>query len=160
GYEYDPPPQILRAEPEVVPVQGGATVVLFGMDFVDGCQVRIGDKLLPSIFVDKGRVEVIATTHAVGEVDIELKNPDGQSGTLERALRFDDPPVVTQVSPMEGSVAGGTDVTITGRGFVPGCKILIAGEPVAEVIFAGETELRFTTPRQPAPLPVDLVVVN
>lgn len=160
GYHYDLPPEILRVEPACVPVQGGATVTLFGTDFVDGCAVRTGDKLLPSVWVDSTRVEAIATAHAAGPVDLELTNPDGQTSKLPRGLHFDEPPVIAKVSPSEGSVAGGTEVTITGRAFFQGCKVVLAGMPVAETTFVSDTELRFTTPRHGAPLPVDLSVVN
>ena len=61
-------------------------------------------------------------------------------------------PVVTSVSPNSGPATGGTDITITGSGFVPGARVLIGqGDgvvmPIAatNVVFVSSTEITATT---------------
>jgi hypothetical protein len=55
------------------------------------------------------------------------------------------PPLVAGVSPSSGTLAGGTPVTITGSGFLPGESVTIGGAATG-VEFVSETELRAITP--------------
>lgn len=53
---------------------------------------------------------------------------------------------VTGVSPATGSTAGGTSVTVTGAGFIPGLTVTIGGASCSSVSVASSTSLSCVTP--------------
>ena len=59
------------------------------------------------------------------------------------------PPSIIEISPATGPVSGGTEVTITGEGFLPGATVEIGGE-ASSVEVVSETELRAVTPAHAA----------
>jgi hypothetical protein len=66
-------------------------------------------------------------------------------------------PTVTSVSPESGSIEGGTLVTITGTGFVPGAKVEIGGVAASPVEVLSESELTAVAPAH-GPGPVQVLV--
>ena len=78
-----------------------------------------------------------------------------QSATIE--YTYATPPTVTSISPKEGSSAGGTEVLITGTGFVAGAKVTIGGEAKA-VVVVSETEI--TAKTAPGAVGEDEVIVT
>lgn len=68
-------------------------------------------------------------------------------------------PTVTSVTPPTGSVTGGTMVTITGTGFVPGAIVSFGGTAVGSVLVLSATAIQATTPAHSAGA-VNVVVTN
>jgi hypothetical protein len=68
-------------------------------------------------------------------------------------------PTVTSVSPNNGSVNGGTAVTITGTNFVSGATVSFGGTAATGVAFSSSTTITATTPANAAGA-VDVVVTN
>lgn len=56
------------------------------------------------------------------------------------------PARITQVSPAEGGIVGGTNITITGSGFQNGTSIKVGGTPCTNVVKVSSTEMTCTTP--------------
>ena len=52
---------------------------------------------------------------------------------------------VTGVSPTAGLMAGNTEITITGSGFVEGAEVTVGGSSCAPVVFISSTEIKCTT---------------
>jgi len=71
--------------------------------------------------------------------------------------KFVPMPAVAGISPESGSVEGGTPVTITGSGFVPGAKVQIGGAPASAVEVVSETEITAVTGSHAAG-PADVIV--
>jgi hypothetical protein len=69
------------------------------------------------------------------------------------------PPVITQIAPATGPLEGGTWVTITGSGFLPGAKVQFGASLAATASFSDATELTAMSPAHAAGA-VDLRVVN
>ncbi len=59
------------------------------------------------------------------------------------------PPSLSEVTPASGPASGGTSVTITGSGFLPGATVTIGGE-ASSVEVLSETEIRALTPAHAA----------
>ncbi len=59
-------------------------------------------------------------------------------------------PVVTSVSPVQGSTTGGTVITIDGSGFTGVTGVTIGGAPASAVTVANDTRITATTPAGPA----------
>ncbi len=71
------------------------------------------------------------------------------------------PPTLTinTVSPVSGPTAGGSQITITGTGFVAGAGVLVGGSPASGVNVLSASSMTALTPAHGAGV-VDLVVVN
>lgn len=81
-------------------------------------------------------------------------------GHLYRLLTFDRAFVflsVTAVSPSSGDEAGGTDVTITGKGFYSGASVTFDGNAATDVVVVDTETITCTTPAGSAGA-VDVVV--
>ena len=56
-------------------------------------------------------------------------------------------PIVEQVTPSSGTIAGGLRVTVTGQGFLSNAVVYIGGVPAADVVVVSSTQITATTPR-------------
>jgi len=54
--------------------------------------------------------------------------------------------LVSSISPESGPLGGGTDVTIAGRGFVPGAQVYFGNQQAKSVTFVASTTLRAISP--------------
>jgi hypothetical protein len=71
-----------------------------------------------------------------------------------------NPPVVTSITPNNGSDAGGTPITdLHGTDFVTGCTVTIGGTPATAVVFVSSTQLTCDTPAG-ADGAADVIVTN
>lgn len=61
-----------------------------------------------------------------------------------------DPPVVTSITPNDGTVDGGTECTIAGTGFHADAEVDFGGTPATSVVFESSTELTVVTPAHAA----------
>lgn len=68
-------------------------------------------------------------------------------------------PNVTAISPTSGTAGGGTGVTITGTGFLPGANVTFGGSAATAVTVASSTSISATTPAHAAGT-VNVVVGN
>ena len=68
------------------------------------------------------------------------------NGTNWRQLDNQAPPTITTISPDNGPVSGGTEITITGTGFVAGPAILIGGVTATAITVVSVTQITATTP--------------
>ncbi len=68
-------------------------------------------------------------------------------------------PTVTSISPSTGPAAGGTSVTITGTGFLPGATVSLGGTPATGVTVVSSTSMTATAPAHAAGT-VNVVVSN
>ena len=74
----------------------------------------------------------------------------------------DGPPpfLVLGVAPTSAAAAGGTPVTVTGFGFLPGASLTIGGATAKNVIVVGSTEINATTPSLSPGTLNDVAVTN
>lgn len=72
------------------------------------------------------------------------------------------PPTITKVEPNQASLAGGTEITITGTGFKanPAPTVTIGGNPATGVKVINKTTLKATVPAGSVAGPADIVVQN
>jgi hypothetical protein len=67
-------------------------------------------------------------------------------------------PEITKIEPNQGPATGGTNVTITGKGFVLGAVVTFGGNPATNVIVVSETSITADTPAGQGT--VDVIVTN
>ncbi len=70
-----------------------------------------------------------------------------------------DNPTITSISPSSGPASGGTPVTISGSGFLPGALVYIGSTPATSVVVVSWTQITAVTP-QGAQGSANLVIVN
>ena len=159
GYLYALPPTVTSVSPDHGALAGGTSVTVSGTDFQSGVTVTFdGTPAASVVFVNSTTLTVTTPAHALGLVDVVVANPDTQSDTLSSGFEYVLAPTVTSLSPDNGSVAGGTVVTVTGTGFRDGAVVAFDGV-FAAVTFVSSTELTATAPAHVDGM-VDVVVTN
>ena len=166
-YTYDPL-SALSLNPTHGPATGGTSVTVTGSGFVPGStSVTIGGATIPAASVSVNPTGTTATfttlAHAVGPVPVTVTTP---AGTTSPALTYTfDPgrPTGVSLSPTHGPAIGGTQVTVTGTGFVQGSTSVTIGGvtvPAGQVTVGnGGTTATFTTPAHPVG-PVSVTVAT
>lgn len=164
GFTFNPvaAPVVSGVNPNRGPSAGGTVVTLTGANFANGATVTIGGVAATNVVVSS-TTSLTATTggHAAGAVDVVVRNPDGQTGTLTGGFTYDPAPAptVSAVSPSSGPSTGGTSITVTGTGFGAGATVVIGGTDATNVSVVNATTVTATTPAHAAGT-VDVVVRN
>jgi IPT/TIG domain/Glycosyl hydrolases family 16 len=81
-----------------------------------------------------------------------------QSPRLASPTKLAHPPTITRVSPVSGSVAGGSTVTITGTGFAAGARVVFDETQATNVTVVSATEITATAPTHAKSGSVDVTV--
>ncbi|ATB33021.1 IPT/TIG domain-containing protein [Melittangium boletus] len=161
-YSLSPAPTVTGLGPSEGTSNGGTRIFLTGRYFVPGITVLVGGVPATEVYVNDA-TSLAATTpaHAPGTVDVVVRNPDGQTGTLENGFTYVAAPApgVSGISPGSGPSSGGTRVTLTGSHFAPGATVLIGGARATEVTWGASHSLTATTSARAAGT-VDVVVRN
>ena len=82
-----------------------------------------------------------------------------QAVAFKTAHVTNPPPIVISISPTSGSTSGGTMVTITGTGFLPGAQVSFGGIAATGITVLSGTSITATTPAHIVG-PVSLLVTN
>ena len=100
-------PEITAVVPNYGPVNAPTTVEIEGHNFKDGLSVTMGGQVVTVNSVAEDKIEIIATAHAMGLVDVSVKNPDGKQDELPQSFAY-----VPRGTPVIDGVidtAGGSD---------------------------------------------------
>jgi hypothetical protein len=138
------------------PTAGGQTVTVTGTGFVPGATtVTLGGTVLPAgaVPVAVGGTSLSFTTpaHAAGSVSLTVTTGAGSTTAgASYAYVAPAPPTLGGLAPTSGPTGGGTQVTLTGTGFVPGGTYVTLGQSVVQpadvAVGNGGTAATFTTP--------------
>ncbi|PKL91097.1 MAG: hypothetical protein CVV21_09910 [Candidatus Goldiibacteriota bacterium HGW-Goldbacteria-1] len=162
GYTYTkPPPLVTSCTPNTLYSAGGQNVTLTGKYFVSGCRIIMEAAEYVPVFVDTMTLSFTAPAHAAGGVDVTVRNPDSQTGSLVNGLVYFGqlPPSVISCLPASGSTLGGQTVSITGLGFISGCTVSVGGTEASGVTVINSSTVQFTAPAHNAGT-VDIVLTN
>ncbi|KKQ06027.1 MAG: hypothetical protein US16_C0027G0005 [Candidatus Moranbacteria bacterium GW2011_GWE2_36_40] len=123
GYTFNPAPTITTGavSPSSAKITGGDTITITGTGFYGTPSVTFGGTAATGVtVVNPTTLTVITPAHVVGQVNVVVINPDSQSATLANGFTFTElPPTLSSISPDNGPIVGGTNVTINGSGFFP-----------------------------------------
>jgi hypothetical protein len=135
-------------------------VHILGAGLASGATVSFGG--VPStdvIFLTSDELLAIAPPHDPGVVDVAVVS-QGVTLTLPASYTYSrGKPVVSAVSPVSGSTAGGTLLSIVGNGFLPGATVTLGGQALTPVTVVSGTLVKVTTPAH-AEGSVDLTIAN
>jgi hypothetical protein len=155
------PPIVAGVSPAAGPPGGGGIVTITGDGFVEGTSVAFGGVPAAGVTVTSPTsLQAGAPSGNTGSVDITVTTPEGASPISTADLYAYGVPVVSAVTPDTATVAGGTQVTVAGSGFVPGVVVSFGSVPGSAVLVnATGSSLEVTSPAGTAGS-VDLTVTS
>jgi hypothetical protein len=134
----------------------GTTVTITGTGFVNVTEVRFGTTDATSYsVVSSTEITAVAPAfalvapHIPATENITVVTSNGTSATSAvDVFSYAAPPApaVSAISPTSGTAAGGTAVTITGSGFLPGSTVQFGANAATNVTFVSSTQLTATSP--------------
>ncbi len=135
-------PTVSSVQPTVGPTPGGTTMTIRGAGFTQGATVTIG-AAATSVEV-KSETEILAKTAAgTGAQEVVVSDVNGSSKSGVK-FTYVTPPTVTAIVPAQGSALGGSEIVITGSGFVDGSTVTI-GSKATVLEEASTTEIKADT---------------
>ena len=163
----DPATVYVAADAVYKSVDGGANWALAGLGGYDRYGVRALARApgpVPALLAAKGRGVYSSrdggatwTNYADGFPNVRVHslaygvtNGALYAGTLGRGVFALAGPAITSVSPSLGPPAGGTTVTVTGTGFMPGATLWFDGVAATGVTVVSDTTITGTTPAHAA----------
>jgi hypothetical protein len=131
---------------------GGNTVTVTGTGFIGVWRVTFAGLPATSIHeLSATKLTVVAPKRTAGAVAVVVSASGGNSAVTPKDLyTYIAPPVITGVSPANGSSAGGTTVTITGRGFTGITTVLFGTTAGTSVSVTSATKLTVKAPKHAA----------
>lgn len=154
GGTSQPQPVVFSVEPPSGPNEGGTRVNVLGDNFQAPVRVLFGDVEATVEAVTKTRITArtpAATALGVDNrgqtVDVRVINVDsGFEDTLNNGFTYGDVAFfIRAIAPSSGPQAGGTQVTLTGTGFLDPLRVTF-GDFVATVVSVSSTEVILRTP--------------
>ena len=148
-YLYVERPTVSAVEPDQGPLAGEAEVRIKGSGFTEEATVAFGSTPAADVVYDSSTELTVDTPTALGAGPVAVSVSTG-GGTSEHSAQdiytYDPVPTLGSLSPGEGPLAGGTEVTITGTGFTETSKVLFAGEQSPKVSYLTSEELIAESP--------------
>ena len=129
-------PTISSVEPVGGPAIDGTTVAIWGSNFLPGCNVKFGGAIATIVQFSSGWMRVTTASHPAGIVDVEVRNPDGQSVTKSNAFAYcDTQPLLISLSPWYATAgASSTLLYVYGAAFTSNSVINWNNSPLATVL--------------------------
>ena len=139
---------------------GGTPVTIMGFGFSSPATVTFGGIPATSVnVVNSGLITATTPPNAVGTMTVLVGAGGGQLGGLTAGFTYVVAvPLVTGVAPASGLPQGGTAMTITGSGFVPGATVTVGGATATGVTVVSPTQITATTPAGAAGAAIVLVI--
>jgi hypothetical protein len=147
-FVYQAVPTVTGVTPTLSRTRGGTTVTITGTAFDRVSAVTFGSKPATA-FTRVSSTTVTATVPPMAEsvVNLHVVTPGGNSAPrAANAFTYQDPPVVTLVSPSSGPLAGGTTVTLSGTSFQNASAVLFNGVPATSFTRVSATRLTAVVP--------------
>lgn len=115
--------------------------------------IRVPEDKITFVIPPKGTYNTIETSDMIiveytppnpaGRVDVTVINYDGAIATMKNAFEYrSKQPAITSVLPRQGTMYGGSEITITGRDFVQnGLHVVFGDEIASQDILSGQAEV-------------------
>lgn len=147
-------PEISKVNPRILYSQGtGAHVEVFGKFFTSRCSLRIGDRELSVVTRSSKRLEGIPKDGdaplPLGEQDVTVTNPEGQSATLKRGVTVFPPPEVHRVEPKDILLGKTVEVALIGKNFRDGIRVWFSDQLIGEAKWVSPELMRISVTGSP-----------
>jgi hypothetical protein len=146
-------PVVTSIKPASGPTAGGTLVTITGSDLGTKSTATVqfgGVSVAPSI--DNGTTIVVASPSGkAGTVDVTVKSDGGTSAiSAHDKFTYIAAPVITQISPTAGPLAGGATETITGANFTGATVVAFGTARAANLKVVSSTKITATIPKEKA----------
>ncbi|MDH5581523.1 MAG: IPT/TIG domain-containing protein, partial [Bdellovibrionales bacterium] len=160
AYTYQSGPSLSSISPVDGPVGGATNITVSGSNFLNGATAKIGNvDCLSTTYVSSSDLICLSPAQAAGVYDITVTNPDNQIATLPLAFTYLEAPLINSpLVPDNGSIDGGTILTIDGQYFLSGATVNLSGAPCS-VTSLTDTQIICTTTARTSGL-VDITITN
>jgi hypothetical protein len=140
------PPNVFAISPTAGPLEGRISVTITGTNFAGTPVVSFGPSRATVTSFSTTQIVAVCPPEGSGAVDVTVTTALGTSATSGAdQFTFVRAPIVTAISPLSGTNAGGTQVTITGSGFTTATAVQFGGKPAAFVIDS-DSQITATSP--------------
>ncbi|TMR89476.1 IPT/TIG domain-containing protein [Nonomuraea basaltis] len=156
-YVNAPAPVIAALTPNTSPQAGGTNVTITGSGFTGATQVRFGT--LTSTFAVISGSQLTASVPAAagsGPVLVTVTTPGGTSNPAPLCYLAAIAPVVTDIDPSQGPLAGGNIATITGSGFAGATQVRFGALTSTFTVISG-SQVNATAPAGSGTVPITVV---
>jgi hypothetical protein len=140
---------IVSVTPTIGPSRGGTIVqVSLTGNVYDPIYCTFGTKLSVPIFISSNRVDCKTPPNSVGNVEVNLVQPDIYQTSSGIYFTYRKDISVNSIEPLAVPLEGGTEITVTGLNFLPGIKFKITefGEVMDISQYISTTQIKFISP--------------
>ncbi|RDH39963.1 MAG: hypothetical protein CFE62_006225, partial [Candidatus Aquirickettsiella gammari] len=157
AYTYASIPVITSLTPTIGPVTGGNTVTINGSGFADVSSVTFSGNYATNISGDDGQIILTVPPGVVGLADVVITTVGG-SETVAGGYTYAPVPVINNINPSAGPLAGGNTVTISGSGFTADSSVMFGNIPVSNLIVDSDSQITVTVPPGTLVGPINVLV--
>ena len=147
SFTYIAPPVISRISPSSGGIAGGTSATITGKNFTGATLVTFGGIAATSIsIVNSTTITCLTpTVDSAGAAGIIVTTGGGPSGAFS-SFTYIPPPVISSISQLTGSTAGGTIATITGTNFTGATSVTFDGLAATSLSIVNSTTITCITP--------------
>jgi hypothetical protein len=153
-FTYAGPPTVTSISPSAGSTDGGTVVTITGTVFTPSSTVQFGTTAAPVVtFQSPTSLQATSPAEPAGTVQVRVFNgAQGSASVAGDQFTFVVPagPAVTFISPLSGSTAGGTVVTVNGKGFTATSTVAFGATVAKSVTFLSSNQLQATAPGESA----------
>ncbi|MCK9580036.1 MAG: IPT/TIG domain-containing protein [Methanoregula sp.] len=149
GVTLPPPPVITVIAPASGLTAGGTNVTITGTSFLGATDVQFGTASATNLTVNSDtNITVTSPIHVAGTVNITITTPGGTSAIVpaDEFTYIAPLPAVTGLAPAIGPIAGGTNVTLTGSGFIGATDVRFGSDSATNLTVNSDTNITVTSP--------------
>ena len=160
AFTFVPPPSIISVFHDSGPTTGGNTVIITGQNLSETTSVTFGGAQATSLtIVSDMEINMVAPAGAAGTVPVTVTTIGGANSAF--TYKYVAAPVITSVSPNEGSVSGNTNVTITGENLTGATSVAFGGTATTDFAVVSDTSIVVFTPAGlPGPADVSVTAIG
>ena len=127
-------------------VAGGTEVTITGQNFTNASSVKFGDLEATFTLISSTEITTTSPARSEGTVGVTVTTPGGTSGPVDFTYIVIPPPALTSISPTEGSIEGGTVITITGTNLSDATGVDFGDTAAQSFTVVSDTEVSATSP--------------
>ncbi|MFD5066055.1 IPT/TIG domain-containing protein, partial [Streptomyces sp. NPDC058394] len=143
AYYYVVLPTLTAVSPGQGPTAGGTTVTITGTNLLNATTVRFGGTAAAFSVVSATQITATSPPGSMGFAQITVLTPGGTGGGA--AFQYVALPTLTDLSPDQGPLTGGTTVTLTGSNLGDVTAVRFGGTAAAFTIVSA-TQITATAP--------------
>jgi hypothetical protein len=160
-FTYITPPNITSISQLTGSTTGRTSVTITGTNFAGTTMVTFGGLAATMInLVNSTTITCITPAHSAGAVNVIVTTLGGGPSGAFSSFTYITPPNITGISPLVGSTAGGTSVTITGTSFTGETSVTFDGIAATTINVVNSTTITCITPARTTAGDVGIIVTT